>query len=214
MDGNRMRKLWLTTMLLAPIVLLSGGCQMIGAAYAKTMGPPKTPAAYTPPSVPTLILSEHAPAAAVDDISSEDIGRRVAAIWEAHHLSPLIDLSKLEELRLTRGDEYSTMSTVAIGKALGAKQVVYIDVRDGRVETAGTNDTIRAVTSVRVRVVDVASGQTLWPQQATEGYALDAQTPYAIRGQGVSESSQLELARILIAEQIGLLFYTHPSEPG
>jgi hypothetical protein len=198
--------------LLAPALLacaLLTGCQLIGALAAKGMGSPAVPAKYVPKNVPTLILSEHSPASGVDDVSSEDIGRRTALLWEVHKLAPLIDLSKLEELQLRRPADYATMSTAAIGLALGAKQVLYIDVRDSRVESAGGTDTIRAKAAVRVRMVDVATGATLWPTDAAEGYALDSETDYAARGEGVSDSSQFEAVRSIIADKIVKLFYKH-----
>jgi hypothetical protein len=188
---------------------LLGGCQLIGALAAKGMGPAATPAQYTPKKVTTLILSEHAPASGVDDVSSEDIGRRLAALWEEHKLSPLVDLSKLEEFHLRHPDEYARMSIADLGKALGAEQVLYIDVRDARVESAGGSDTIRAKATVRVRMIDVATGQTLWPQDAADGEALDSTTDYAARGDGVSESSQMEAVRSIIADKIAKLFYKH-----
>jgi hypothetical protein len=192
-----------------PILLLLGGCQVVGAIVAKTQGPEKILAMYVPKKVPTLILSEHAAGAAVDDVSSQDIGRRVADTWADQKLSPLIDLSKLEEFHLRRLDTYDKMSMVAIGKALGAQQVLYIDVRDNHDESAGGSDTIRARASVRVRMIDVATGQTLWPPDAAEGFALDAETQFQSRGEGVSESTQFEQVRAMIADKIVKLFYTH-----
>ena len=188
---------------------LLAGCQLIGALVAKTTGPAALPAAYVPKAVPTLVLSEHRPTAAVDDVSSEDIGRRTAFIWDEHKLAPLIDLSKLEEFHLRQPAEYDSMSTAALGKAVGAQQVLYIDVRDSHVESAGGSDTIRAKASVRVKMVDVATGNTLWPPDAADGYALDAETDYAARGEGVSESSQLEAVRSIISDKITKLFYKH-----
>jgi hypothetical protein len=189
-----------------------GGCQILGAIAAKAEGAQTTPAAFVPKKVPTLVLSEHSPSSGVDDVSSEDIGRRTADFWNDHKVSPLIDLSKLEELRLSRPADYYKMSTVAIGRALGAEQVLYIDVRDSHDESAGGTDTIRAKASVRVRLVEVATGQTLWPPDAAEGYAVDAETDYGARGDGVSESGQMEQVRALIADKIAKLFYPHVSD--
>jgi hypothetical protein len=197
-----------------PLCVLAGGCQLVGVLVAKAQGDPPTPALYVPLKVPTLVLAEHSPASGVDDVSSQDIGRRTADFWEDSKLSPLIDLSKLEELRLKQPDAYDSMSTVAIGRALGAKQVLYIDVRDNHDETAGGSDTIRATASARVRMIDVATGQTLWPTAAAEGYFLDAKTAYQARGEGVSESTQLEQVRAMLADEITKLFYSHVPERG
>jgi hypothetical protein len=198
---------------LAIAVLLGlGGCQLVGALAAKANGPEKVKALYVPPKVMTLILSEHASGAGVDDVSSEDIGRRVAEFWGDLKLSPLVDLSKLEELHLQRPEEYDKMSVAAIGRALGAENVLYIDVRDSHDESAGGSDTIRATAAARVKMVDVATGRTLWPLDAAAGYAVDAQTQYQARGEGVSESTQMQEVRGAIANKIIKLFYDHVSE--
>lgn len=186
-----------------------GGCQILGLIAAKAEGSSPVPAAYVPRKVPTLVLAEHSPTSGVDDVSSEDIGRRTADFWNDHKLSPLIDLEKLEQLRLDRPDDYYKMSTVAIGRALGAAQVLYIDVRDSHDESAGGSDTIRAKASARVRLIDVATGRTLWPPDAAAGYAVDAETAYGARGEGISESTQMEQVRAMIADSIVKLFYDH-----
>ena len=196
----------------AAILLVLGGCQLVGALVAKSQGPEKVKAAYVPPKVMTLILSEHPAGAGVDDVSSEDIGRRVAEFWGDLKLSPLVDLSKLEELHLQRPEEYDKMSVAAIGRAMGAENVLYIDVRDSHDESAGGSDTIRATATARVKMVDVATGRTLWPLDAAEGYTVDAQTQYQARGEGVSESTQMQEVRGAIANKIIKLFYDHVSE--
>ena len=192
-----------------------GGCQLVGAIVAKTQGPEKVAALYTPKKVPTLILSEHNPAANVDDLSAEDIGRRVADFWAPLKLAPMVDLAKLDQLRQEHPAAYYQMSTVAIGKALGAEQVLYIDVRDCHDESAGGSDTIRATAAARVKMVDVATGQTLWPPDAAEGYALDADTQFHARGEGVSESTQMQEVRQMLANKIIKVFYEHlPDDDG
>jgi hypothetical protein len=192
------------------LCLVLAGCQLVGALLGKAEGSPPVVALYVPKMVPTLILAEHGTGAGVDDVSSEDIGRRTADFWsDQKKLPPLIDLSRLEELRIRNPATYYKMSTAAIGRALGAKQVLYIDVRDSHDEYAGGSDTMRAKASVRVRMVDVETGNTLWPPDAAEGYSLDAETQYQSRGEGVSESSQLEQVRGMIADKVVKLFYTH-----
>ena len=205
-------KSWLSALLLLCTVAwcaLAGGCQILGAIAAKAQGGQPVEAEFVPKKVPTLVLSEHPPDSAVDDVSAEDIGRRTADFWNDHKISPLIDLAKLEELRVTRASDYYKMSTVAIGKALGADQVLYIDVRDSHDENAGGSETIKAVASAKVRLIDVASGQTLWPPDAAQGYAIDAETAYGARGDGISESTQMEQVRAMLADKIAKLFYKH-----
>ena len=209
----------IASMLLVALTLLAcatlSGCQVLGALAAKGMGPTATPAQYVPRTIPTLILAEHSAASGVDDVSSQDIGRRTAELWELHKLAPLIDLSRLEELKMRHASDYSSMSVVAIGRALGAQQVLYIDVRDNHDESAGGSDTIRATAAARVRMVDVATGQTLWPADAADGYPVDAETEFQARGEGVSESSQMEEVRGTLANKIIKLFYEHlPDNPG
>jgi hypothetical protein len=204
----------LCTAVLCTAVLCTclSGCQLVGAIAEKARGPEKIPALYVPKKVPTLILCEHNAGANVDDLSAEDLGRRVAEFWEPLKLAPMVDLSKLDELRQEHPQAYYSMSTVALGKALRADQVLYIDVRDCHDESAGGSDTIRATASARVRMVDVATGQTLWPADAAGGYAVDSETQFQARGEGVSESTQMEQVRQMLANKIIKLFYEHVSD--
>ena len=190
------------------------GCQALGAIVAKSVGTPAIPAQFVPAKVPTLVFCEHRPRANVDDVATEDMGRRVSAIWGREQISPVIDVSKLDELRSspstnTTSADITSMSIDAVGRKLGATQVLYIDMLNDQIETPPASDLIRGKISVRVRIVDVKTAVTLWPRDAVEGYPMDEQSDWTARGEGVNDSTIEEGTRNAVAESIVRLFYKY-----
>ncbi|MBV8779760.1 MAG: hypothetical protein JO353_00050, partial [Phycisphaerae bacterium] len=105
---------------------LCAGCQALGAVAGKVAGTPPVPAKYVPNKVPTLVLADRTARANVDDAATEDMGRRVANIWQRQKIAPLIEPANLAALRSSMGRQFDQLSIDAIGKKLGADQVLYI----------------------------------------------------------------------------------------
>jgi hypothetical protein len=70
------------------------------------------------------------------------------------------------------------MSQVDLGRAVGAKQVIYVELLESSVEADSTESAARGRVSADVRVVDVDTGLTLWPLDSAQGYPLSADVPY------------------------------------
>ena len=157
------------------------------------------------------MLAEADPAGNADDMNSRDIGRRVEENeWQQHALAPLVEADALESLRTKMGAGFKRMSISEVGRALGAEQVLYVNVKDARIELTG--DMIRGNAKVFAKIVDVKTGEALWPAASTVGQQVDSQSEYMTRGDGIHESNVMDQTRQTIAEDLVRLFYKFSPE--
>jgi hypothetical protein len=191
------------------LLVLAGcaGCQAVGAVAGKALGTQPIPATYVPRNVDTLVFAEHRPGASVDDASTQDMGRRVALIWQREKVAPIIEPAKLDQLRSDSSGKFTSMSIVDVGRKLKAAQVLYIDVLNDQIESPPASDLIRGKMTVHVRIIDTTTGDTLWPRDATDGYPMESQSDWMSRGEGVNDSTMSENLHNALAEDIVRLFY-------
>jgi len=64
------------------------------------------------------------------------------------------------QLRDSNGDEYNKMTIDGIGRAAGAKQVLYVQITYADVEHPTGSDQARGIMTARVRIVDSDTGET------------------------------------------------------
>jgi hypothetical protein len=188
------------------VLLFTGGCAQFAGLFANAQGPPDVAAEYIPKKVDTLVLAEADPSGTADDINARDIGRRVEAQWRQHQLGPLVDSNAVETLRGKTGTQFRRMSISEIGRAVGAKQVLYVNVMKASVDSTG--DMLRGASSVRVKIVEVSSSEALWPSSTTKGEEVSAQSD------GVTESSVMDQTREVLAEELVKKFYKWNPENG
>lgn len=160
----RARSLCVAT-LLSLATLAIGGCDILGtgAVVADSLFPPRVDPQYVPLKTETmLVLVENRQNPGMVLPESDQLTGFICADLTAQNVCNVIPQAKLEELRDKDPDALKKMSITEIGKALGAQQVLYVDVV--RVDTsvvAGTTTNGRV--DMQVHVVDVPSGKTAWP---------------------------------------------------
>ena len=157
------------------LLLLCGGCNVIGALTYKIAGPPEQPAKYTLLQRPTLVLVENYrdPGAGASD--ADLIASLLGVKLTDNKDAPLIPADKLLDLRTKKPTEYHNLRIPEIGRACGAQQVIYVDYMGGGVSAVGTA-AYQGKTTSMVRVIDVATGETIWPTDAAEGFSVGYQT--------------------------------------
>lgn len=154
------------------MLIAAAGCNVAGVAAAKIVGPPDVPAKYVPQKEPMLVLVESYRRPGLDH-DAEQLARFTVEQIKHWNIAPTIDLMDLYALRDSRGGaEFAKMSIAEVGRALGAKQVLYVEVTDASVDPSGGTEVYRGQMAVRVRIVDSATGQTRWPTDAESGYPV------------------------------------------
>ena len=207
-DGvRRLRDCAILYLLSSIFALTLAGCSAAGILAYKLAGPAAVPAKYVPAKTPILVLVENRsePSATV---GPEVLTAYLLEDLEAAKVGPLIPLEKLEALRDSqKPGEFVKMSISAIGKAVGASQVMYVQFDRDDVTPLSGGESLQGKSLVRVRMVDVASGETLWPKDQTDGYAVSGSTTLgAATSDGTTEAVHRRIYGELSTE-IGKLFH-------
>lgn len=190
------------------ILMILCGCNAGGAIAYKVVGPPDVPAKYVPKPEPMLVFVENYqhPSSAVTD--SEILGRFLVSNLKANKIGPLIELEQLREYRAAHAPaQISKLSVAAIGRELGAKQVLYVNIVNNSVELLMGGDALRGQAAVRVKIVDVESGETRWPQDMADGYPIAYATQLGGEGRGDTEMTIKQHVYATIADRTAKLFY-------
>jgi hypothetical protein len=189
-----------------PLSLLGSGCAALGVAAYKISGPPSVPAKYTPPKTPLLILVEDYRNESSVHEQADLLSQHLVQEIDAHEIAPVVPLDKLQDLRDARRTDFRDLSITAVGEAVGAKQVLYVQLQSSDVNPISGGEGFSGQTIARVKIVDVPSGRTAWPPDMTEGHLVGAtaaigssngRNPMAVR-QGMYTQ---------LADQVAKLFY-------
>jgi hypothetical protein len=167
-------------------LLAVGGCNVIGFATATVAGMQNVPPMYVLPKRPTVVVAENFsdPNGSVRD--DEPIARYVNATLEHGQLAPMIDPSQIYVMHHDTDagrKNWHEMTVAALGRAVGADQVIYLNITECAVDTSQGSDMMRGTGAVMVRVVDTHTGASLWPTDSAEGYGVSAQTRIYREGQ-------------------------------
>jgi hypothetical protein len=187
---------------------LTCGCQIVGAVAGKALGPTKVKPEYAFPQEPMLVLAEAYGRANELQPAADELANELADELRQHKVAPLVPGDRLLALRSERPDEFNQMKIPDVGRALGAAQVLYVDLKQCEVDGVPGADVIYGRIEAKVRIVDVATGQTKWPNTG-DGHVLRSdteyvrkeahQTPLAVRNQMLQD----------LAAAIARLFYEY-----
>jgi|HubBroStandDraft_5_1064220.scaffolds.fasta_scaffold447948_2 hypothetical protein len=197
------------------LLLAAGGCSAAGAAaYAST--PADTiKAKYSLPKQSTLVLVESYGNAGDANLFADQLGLALYRQLQDHQCGQLLDPKLLAALRETDRDRYDKMTIDGIGRALGAKQIVYVNVVRAELDDPDGSSTARGKIAVVVRVVNATSGETQWPLYARDGEIVQLQTPWL--GSDAPVPMRPDVHQDMItrtADAVGKLFYDwEPESP-
>lgn len=203
---------WMSHCLSCGLMFSLAGCGILGAAAYKMSGEPEVPARYTPQKAPTLVLIENYRNPDAVALAAEQLTRQITVELRKHDVAPMIDPDALYELRSGHQEQYAKMNISAVGKEFKAKQVIYGDLIAFTVEQTLASDMVKGHAQIRVRVVEVSSGNTLWPTDVSGGESIALDTPYLHLTDGASEATVRGRLVTTLAEKVGQLFYKWNSD--
>jgi hypothetical protein len=196
-----------------------GGCNIVGPASYIIAGTGDVDAEYVLPDVPTVVFVDDR-ANVVNPVSL----RRVIADKVSQDLMTkkilTTTISPQDAMAVAKQQERANqiMSIEDIGKAVGAKQVIYLQMIAFKDTPDGT--TPRPVGACRVKVIDVDKRERTYPASGARedartvqvsGRPVDPDT-YSTRTGRVSVFNELALT---MGRDVGWLFYKHePRAPG
>lgn len=153
------------------------GCNVAGVALYKVVGPPDVPANYVPLQEPMLVLVEsyNRPGLSYD---AEQLSRYVVDQLTHWKVAPTIDLMELYKLRDSDPAKFKKMTIPEIGRAVGAKQVLYIDLIESGIDQSSGTEVFRGSMTAKIRIVDCETSHSRWPLDAAEGYPITHETEF------------------------------------
>jgi TolB-like protein len=151
--------------LTSAFILSLTGCEVPGVLLHIAMGEPAIPAQYEPPKGKTLVLVENYRSPDEMQLDGDQIANDVT-----------VELKKEGKLEVVNPEDdaakFRAMNIQQVGKALDAKQVIYVDLLESAVTKDPSEGAVHGVAKARVKVIDVETGNTLWPSDASDGKEL------------------------------------------
>ena len=140
---------------------------------------------------------------------AEGLARVISDDLAEHKVAPMIEPSRVNELRDGNPQAFAKMSIAQVGRALGAKQVLYVHVDQLDINSTDASQVVRLKIALKLKMVSVATATTVWPKSGdTEPY--DLETPMQRVTPGTSQAglnhqilreSGVEIARWFYAYQ-------------
>jgi hypothetical protein len=200
-------RLFVRTIVLGLLGATVSGC-VAGAALAyKLSGTPTDPAQYVMKKQPTVVLVENYHNPTSTALHADRLDRQITVELDRNKVVPVVPAEKLIDLRDSRGDGFTSMNIPAIAKAVGAKQVVYVNLQRFGSDPPGGGPMLRGIAEAAVRVVDADTGKTLWPPDSSAGKSVRLETPYVQLTDGADEASVQEQMYVALGDKIARLFY-------
>jgi len=186
-----------------------GGCSILGAGLAKTIGDPPIPAKYTLEQTPLVVMVENYRNPDLSAADAELLARTLYLKLEAKKLAPMVPYEKVLNLRNLRPADFRKMSTATIGREVGAGQVLYVDFQAGGLVAEGSGNVYQGRAFVLVKVIDTKTGASRWPVETAEGFAVSSETNLT-KGTDTRNASKVRVALYNnLADAITRLFYKY-----
>jgi hypothetical protein len=154
------------------------GCELPGVVLHETIGQLWEPAKYELKKVPTLVLVENYRVPDEMQLDGDQLAHQIGDELKKEAKVDVVDPDKVVPLREEDPTKFHSMTIPEIGKAVGAKQVIYVDLKQSAVTADISQSVVHAEALAQVRVVDVETGSTLWPASASHGQELEAKADY------------------------------------
>ncbi|MSR17772.1 MAG: hypothetical protein EXS00_01155 [Phycisphaerales bacterium] len=149
-------------MLSALAALVVGGCNIVVPAAYMLEGPPKLPALYELPERKVVIFVDDRDNSISRLALRAQIGDQAGKLLLENKLVPEVIESRSALNFARRSDKPGKpVSLEAIGKAMGADVLIYVDMRGFALSYDGS--TPKPMAAARVRVIDVSNRERLFP---------------------------------------------------
>jgi hypothetical protein len=202
---------------LTAVAISIAGCNIVAPAFYLLHGPPRTPAAYELEDRPTIVFVDDR--ANVIDRNSEYLRRRIADTASRILMQKelvMVTIRPQDALALAkRNDRHREVMPVdAIGRAVGAEQIIYVQMLKFKETPDGV--TPRPIAAAQVKVLDVINRTRLFPPaEEMDAYPLNVEMPPVNTENYASMDSRTVILEML-ADQTGVelakLFYEHETK--
>lgn len=189
------------------VLALTGGCTTVG--YVLSSIPQTVDAQYKPPQTPMLVLVEnrHNPDTTIAE--ADQLTGFIIDELATYKVAPIVDQKKLYKLRDTEKN-INKMTISEIGKAVGAEQVLYVDLQQLNVGGMKEGIPVHGRLNAAVHIVDVKTGKTSFPAMSQGSWPVNFETPMAsLEMTGQNEEAVRESLLATAGTSIGRLFHDY-----
>ena len=144
-----------------------GGCEALGVA-SESAGHTVN-AKYVPNKADSMLVLVESYQHDLSDsgIEAEHLSAALSKAIADEKIASLVDPQALEKLRDADPDQFAPMSIAEIGRRVGAKQVLYVNIDLAEIEHPIGGGQMRGRMEAIVKIVDSTSGNTRWPRDST-----------------------------------------------
>jgi hypothetical protein len=189
-------------------LLMLSGCNVGGAAMRVIQGPEVHHAQYEPKKEMMAVLVENYAKGSGGHLDADQVAAFLCAELRNNNVAPVVDPAKVYELRVDDPAKFHAMSIAAVGRAVGAEQVLYVDIQSLTVDGPAGSETMKGALAARVKIVDVKTGDSRWPAESTGGYPVEYETPWLNQAPEVNANTVEEKLDRSVADSLARLFYT------
>lgn len=154
----------------------SAGCNVAGVIGYAAGGVMKIPPEYKLENRPTLVLVENYENPDLYALPADRLERGVADDLTDGKVAKFVASQKVTDLKSTDPSDYHKMDIPELGRAVGAKQVVYVNLVQFSVDAPAGGERFVGKAEVHVKVVDSENGRTLWPPDSSGGRVIKYET--------------------------------------
>ncbi len=192
--------------LLACSMCVAAGCSLVSVVSERTVGQ-TVKAKYVPIKTDSMLVLVESYELALDSpIESEHMTLTLNKTLADNKVAPMIDEQRLEKLRDT--DSYRQMSIAEIGRKVGAKQVLYVNITRAEIEKPTGSGQMRGHMEALVKIVDSQSADTRWPTDAPSEF-VQITTQWIPQSPDKTDNDVRAQMSDEMADDIGKLFHDY-----
>jgi len=219
---SHVAKQLIATALLLSLCFVSNGCWVIGI-FLNTVAPEKVKPLYELQEVPTVVLVDDMRSLLANPNFTGEISERVIFdLTEEKVLKPEMTISskRVRELEALLGEEYGQTSIDRIGRALGAEQVIHVNVE--KVEITAEPGVMHPQATVTVKVIDAKQVKRVFPSatastnlpgdvESTRGHPVKTELRHRFSGEMNRGEERVMVQKLVdrIGMNVARLFYKH-----
>ncbi len=197
--------------LLLVLSLLTTGCNVVGVVASRIGPEPTIPAQFAPAKSRTVVLVENFHNPASLRLEADAIARHLSEELTLHDVAPMVDQADVDALRQKNTAAYRQMPLDAIGRAVGAKQIIYVDLERFDISHALASEMLGGQADARVRLVDDA-GAVLWPLDSAGGYPVSVKIQPQPVAAGAGDFAVRRQLHAALAGKVAKLFHAWKGE--
>jgi hypothetical protein len=192
--------------LLLAVAACVAGCQLFGAVVETTNGDDPIKAVYKPTTQPMVVMVENYNGSS--PIDSENLARFIEAEITGNKIATLVSSDALASLRDADPVAFHNMRIQDIAKAVGAKQILYVDKVMVDLDRPQASDLAHGSLSASARIVSADTGNSLWPSGTGAGMPFSVEVPFSPMSQTNPSELRSKLTRQM-AHEIVNTFHDH-----